>query len=481
MGSTQETTKSDEYRIILYSPSGDIIENQNFGEEYFDMPSDFTIDDAGFIYITGYTYASWPTSNVMETIKYDAVNDSFCWGKTTSFTSLGRAITTDLSGNVYVTGDGPTEAFTVKYDNVGQAIWWRSFNDLGDNSSNGMDIEVDDTGNVYILVDANDNNGVSDYVIVKYNSDGDTLWMARYDNAGQPDNPVGLALDDLGNAYITGTTDNGLEHRTDYATVKYDSNGNEKWVAIYDGPNNYTDEVVAIIIDDSANVYVTGTSNGDYATVKYNTNGVQQWAARYAGFNNIHNVQARSFTLDSKGSVYITGRTMTGTVGKIATVKYDLNGNFVWDIFSCGDSMPTRASSIAIDTAGNVYVAGDIDDTQGQWSDWITVKYTQSPTGVKEDNTNNQPLSYCLEQNYPNPFNPSTKISWQTPVGSWQTLKLYDVLGNLITTLVDEYRPAGSYTVEFNVAHESLRASGVYLYQLKAGSFIQTKKMILLK
>ena len=88
------------------------------------------------------------------------------------------------------------------------------------------------------------------------------------------------------------------------------------------------------------------------------------------------------------------------------------------------------------------------------------------------------PKEYRLKQNYPNPFNPSTKISWQSPVGSWQTLKVYDVLGNEVATLVDEYRPAESYEVEFYAAHLS---SGIYFYELRAGEFVQTKKLILMK
>ena len=109
---------------------------------------------------------------------------------------------------------------------------------------------------------------------------------------------------------------------------------------------------------------------------------------------------------------------------------------------------------------------------------------------IVEVDFNNVPDKYALLQNYPNPFNPSTKISWQSPIGSWQTLKVYDVLGNEVATLVDEYKPAGNYEVEFqsSVGNHQL-ASGVYYYQLRTGdpstgsgqSFVETRKMIILK
>ncbi len=94
------------------------------------------------------------------------------------------------------------------------------------------------------------------------------------------------------------------------------------------------------------------------------------------------------------------------------------------------------------------------------------------------------PYNFGLLQNYPNPFNPSTKISWQSPVGSRQTLKVYDVLGNDVAVLVDEFRQAGIYEVTFDASQLS---SGIYFYTLKvypvsgAGIFIETKKLVLMK
>ncbi|MFO7525912.1 MAG: PQQ-dependent sugar dehydrogenase [Ignavibacteriaceae bacterium] len=89
-----------------------------------------------------------------------------------------------------------------------------------------------------------------------------------------------------------------------------------------------------------------------------------------------------------------------------------------------------------------------------------------------------QPLDYELLQNYPNPFNPSTTISWQSPVDSWQTLKIYDLLGREIATLVDEEKPAGTYEINFDA---SGLPSGIYFYKIQLGNFIETKKMILIR
>jgi hypothetical protein len=85
---------------------------------------------------------------------------------------------------------------------------------------------------------------------------------------------------------------------------------------------------------------------------------------------------------------------------------------------------------------------------------------------------------FTLEQNYPNPFNPTTKISWQSPVSSRQVLKVFDVLGNEVATIVDKAMDAGYHSIDFNASN---LPSGVYFYQLQVGDFIETKKMILLR
>jgi hypothetical protein len=101
------------------------------------------------------------------------------------------------------------------------------------------------------------------------------------------------------------------------------------------------------------------------------------------------------------------------------------------------------------------------------------------PTTAVDDNNNSAvPLTYSLKQNYPNPFNPSTQIKFSIVNKERISLKVYDILGNEVATLVNEIKPAGTYSITFDAKN---LASGVYVYQIKAGNFIKSNKMVLLK
>ena len=103
--------------------------------------------------------------------------------------------------------------------------------------------------------------------------------------------------------------------------------------------------------------------------------------------------------------------------------------------------------------------------------------FQNTPTEIDED-VITQPVSINLYQNYPNPFNPSTKIRYEIPERSSVTIKVYDVLGNEVYTLVREEKLVGNYKIEFDGAN---LPSGVYFYQIKAGNYVETKKMVLMK
>jgi uncharacterized protein YdbL (DUF1318 family) len=140
--------------------------------------------------------------------------------------------------------------------------------------------------------------------------------------------------------------------------------------------------------------------------------------------------------------------------------------------------------SVALSADGNTAIVGGIADSSGAGATWV---FTRSETPVREEAVN-VPSQFVLEQNYPNPFNPSTKIqftivsaqSGSASGGNRQLtiVKVFDVLGREVATLVNEVKEPGTYTVEFNA---SSLASGVYFYRLQAGTYVETRKLLLLR
>jgi hypothetical protein len=132
----------------------------------------------------------------------------------------------------------------------------------------------------------------------------------------------------------------------------------------------------------------------------------------------------------------------------------------------------SAGASITITSGADICADSIIGNIQGEGTICGGVNSIDSGTEGES------PKVFALDQNYPNPFNPSTKISWQSPVSGHQALKIYDVLGNEVETLVNEEKPAGNYEVDFNATQLS---SGIYFYRLQAGYYNASRKMILIK
>jgi uncharacterized delta-60 repeat protein len=372
---------------ITLAPSGGVHEAWVARYDHskcIDDPEAIAVDGSGNVYVTGSTY---PSDNSVDsvTIKYDSAGQEQ-WVAIYGADSA-QAIAVDGSGNVYVTGfsfgsSGGTgsDYVTIKYDSAGREQWVAVYSGPANGPNEAVAIAVDGSGNVYVTGVSPSAFNDNDYATIKYNSAGQEQWVARYDHSSGIDDAAAIIVDASGNVYVTG--DSG----SDYATIKYNSAGQEQWVARYNGPGNDADGATAIAIDDSGNVYVTGFSVGsgtdyDYATIKYNSAGQEQWVARYNGPGNDWDL-AGSIAVDALGNVYVTGESIGARTNyDYATIKYNASGQEEWVARYNGpgnlEDSPAAVGALAIDDSGNVYVTG-FSVGSGTDYDYATIKYNSA-------------------------------------------------------------------------------------------------------
>jgi len=381
-----------DYVTIKYGPLGQeewVARYDAFGNSG-DSASAIAIDNSGNVYVTGESYASVTTYDYA-TVKYNSIGQEQWVARydgPAHYLDYANAIAVDNSGNVYVTGTstgsgtGPDYA-TIKYNSAGQQQWVARYNDAAGASDSAIAIAVDNSGSIYVA--GTSYLGLSsDYITIKYNSAGQEQWVARYNGlANGNDVANAMAVDSSGNVYVTGESEVS-ETDSDYVTVKYNAAGEEQWVARYDGHGEFGDLATAITVDNLDNVYVTGQSsvsggNYDYATVKYDSAGEEQWVARYDG-QGVFGDFATGVALDSSGNVYVTGQSWGSATGyDYATIKYDSLGEEQWAVRYNGPGNGVDADpAVAVDGSGNVYVTG-ASEGSGTGSDCATIKYVQVP------------------------------------------------------------------------------------------------------
>ncbi|MGB5892981.1 MAG: T9SS type A sorting domain-containing protein [Ignavibacteriaceae bacterium] len=163
--------------------------------------------------------------------------------------------------------------------------------------------------------------------------------------------------------------------------------------------------------------------------------------------------------------------TVSGTTSSVAGELVDASGTVV----AVNNSTSNNPFTLTVPSEGTYLVNAGYKDPDPR--SWDSVSVVIALTGVG-DNTTEPMLTYKLYSNYPNPFNPSTKIKYSVAENTFVSLKIYDVAGSEVASIVNRVQAAGEYEINFNAGSLT---SGVYIYKIQAGDFVQTKKMILMK
>jgi photosystem II stability/assembly factor-like uncharacterized protein len=367
-------------------------------------------------------------------------------------------------------------------------------------------------------------DGFNGYGIILKTTNGGTNWINQYQGNG----PLfDVSFNDVNNAVVVGwgrvlRTTNGGENWLsntsawgdgisfsdinngtcagwNAGSIRKTTDGGINWLPQNSGTNQWLYGVSSI---DENNITVVG----DGGTILRTTDGGNNWNSQLSG------------TTSGLKAVYFTDINTGWVVGQSGTILKTTNGGIPVELTSFLVTAKQNSVLLEWTTATEINNQGFEIERQSIGGEFEKIGYVAGSGTTTEPNeysfTDNNVSSgtytyrlkqidfdgsfeyskeieveisvlfgFSLQQNYPNPFNPNTIIKYQIPELSFATIKVFDVLGKEVVTLVNEEKPAGSYEVEFNsrgLIHQTL-PSGIYFYQLKAGSFIESKKMILIK
>ena len=341
---------------------------------------------------------------------------------------------------------------------------------------------IDGFGKTIIEFESLNNPGMSGTVSVNnVTTTGNNILVI---NAGDRvfESYVTESLDNIYNGTYGAVSRSALEP----TNVSLSSFGIVIWQASNSTRAFYQEEVNKLqnYLDGGGNLLITGQ---DIGSDIFESTGQSQFAQDFyhnylhtdyvANISNLFLIKGITNDIISNGIQFIANDIYTRSLDKIA--PRDTNAVGFLTYFNGPDIAGVRA---AAESYRVVYMVTGLEQiTEQAIRDTITarsISWLAENVVVGVNDKNNLPVQFNLDQNYPNPFNPSTRISFSIPEKSLTTLKIYDILGNEIATLLNEEKPAGYYELQFDASKLS---SGVYLYKLQSNSFVQTKKMILLK
>ena len=506
------------------------IKRINFGENYDDIPNDLLLMPNGKILVAGKSDHNGSyfiaLTQLLPNGQLDTANfgDSGKVSLQFSFRDYANAIGLQPDGKILLTG---AQAVSNAGGRITPSLY--RFNADGsldttfaDSGSAVYRFKVDYSGEMYGVKVLSDGNiliagyrtGLGAFGLMRFNSDGGR--DLSFGDEGEAVLPFvatfrPIACLFLGDSAVVMATVAFANGMSQFALAMMDRFGNpvstfgDNGIVLTekDGKYNYSGGESLLLTNDGK-ILLSGTTPDsgptNFIVGRFLLDGTIDPTFGNNGWAEIHFAEnfdiCYDMKVDSQGRILLVGGVSVGYgMAGLARLNSDgtpdttfaPDGKFILDLNNnSGTHYLTHC--IPLDN-GDILAAGyDFHSNSG---DFMVTRLTQNPTGVEVSNSE-VPTDFVLHQNYPNPFNPSTKIKFTIPRtvnpllggarGGLVSLKVYDILGNEIATLVNEYKPAGNYEADFqSTVNGHQLASGVYFYTLRAGSFVETKKMILLR
>lgn len=377
-------------------------------------PAALAVDSAGNVYFTGTANSGTNTDFDIYTTKR-APDGALLWearyNGPSSRDDKASAMAFDSNGNVFVTGfsfstTSGNDFVTIKYNPSGNVLWVRRYNGPGNGDDQARALVVDGSGNVYVTgkayVTSTTVSGLTSldfaYVTIKYDGNGNQLWLRRYANGHDDTNPHGsgnqepqaIALDNAGNVIVTGISVFFADPRAPgagFAVVRYSPTGSELGAWRYDSFSNSdgASGKVTGVMSAGGELHLAGTMPTAspppfYTTLKYDTNGARQWVRSYTGgypYGPGGN-RAQGAVVDRNNCLLVTGASPNSSNGSAcATVKFDSAGNQLWAARMNVGLVEALAGFVALDSANNPYVVTSILNTN-QVTDLVLLKYSDA-------------------------------------------------------------------------------------------------------
>ena len=370
---------------------------RQFGTSEHEYTMSVTLDSAGGLLVSGWTYGdlSGPNAGGRDAYlsRYDSAGD-LLWTRQfgTAANDAAYGACEDGLGNVYITGatygalggphQGVQDIFVGRYDLEGNQLWMRQ---LGTGTTeHGYDVVADDLGNVFVTgntfgpLDGINDGSDDDAFICKYNATGDLLWtreLARSTGGGRAEEGNGIATDGLGNVYVSGFTFGSVGGPNaglyDAFVTKYDALGNMLWTRQIGSSASEFSWHHTVTVDSHGNVYLAGNTEGDLDGP--NAGGSDAFLCKYDSIGDLiwkrqwgtdADDTPTAIELDANDYVYVTGVTKGDLAGPNAgdndgfAMKFSASGDILW-MTQFGSDAQDVSGDIAVDSSGNLYIAGD--------------------------------------------------------------------------------------------------------------------------